>query len=422
MSHPFTRRSFIYTTAGTALVLGGRTASSAASTRVRSVGANDRIRIGVIGCGNRGIGTHIAGIHQHSAASNAEVVAVCDPWRIAREQAATTVKEHTGRKPQECRNYTELLALPNLDAVTIASPDHVHTLHLEAAARAGKHAYAEKPLGIDMAGLVRAVDAVKQAGVIVQVGTQQRSLPDSIGCREVVASGVLGKITRVEQVRNGVRPYWYNYLKPDVRKDDLDWAEFTSGRTTRGFDPLFYSGWYGHNEFSQGPVPQWGSHFIDLVHYVAGLSIPESCVCLGGVYTWKDQHGFTAPDQVHALWHYSEGAMVSYATNFGNSGGNYTRFYGSSGTLKMERRAEATITAEGGLKRDGSIRGETPVKAIERPDHMLDWLQCLRSGATPHAPIAAGYQHAVATIMAVMSLESGRRTRYDAAGRRIIVT
>lgn len=414
-----TRRNFLISTAAAATLAGTARPSATAATRRRSLGANDRIRIGLIGCGNRGIGYHLAGIKLHAEAAKVEVVAVCDPWRIAREKAVAAVQEFSGRSPKQCRNYAELLAQPNLDAVMIASPDHVHTSHLEAAARAGKHAYVEKPMGIGMAELVRACDAVKEAGIIVQVGTQQRSEGGIVGCQTLLKTGILGPISRVEQVRNQTKPYWFNYQKPDVRKEDLDWAEFTQGRTTRSFDPNLYLGWYGYYEFSQGPVPQFGSHFIDLAHYMTGLSIPQTCVCLGGIYTWQDERRFTVPDQVQAVWHYPEGTMVSYSTNFGNSAGNGTRIYGRNGTLRVDRRTDPIFSAEGGLKRDGSIRGENTVQAIGRPDHILDWLQCLRTGATPHAPIDAGYRHAVATIMATMSYETGRRTRYDAVNRSI---
>ena len=96
-----------------------------------------------------------------------------------------------------------------------------------------------------------------------------------MGCRELLKSGKLGKISRIEQVRNSDKPYWYEYLKPDVQAADLDWKAFTKGRTKKAFDPILYSGWYGYWEFSQGPVPQWGVHFLDLVHFIAGLGIPE---------------------------------------------------------------------------------------------------------------------------------------------------
>ena len=190
-------------------------------------------------------------------------------------------------------------------------------------------------------------------------------------------------------------------------------------RPMRPFDPVVYSGWYGFRDFSDGPVPGYGSHYIDLVHYITGAKFPTSCVCLGGTFTWKDEYKFTCPDHVQATWVYPEGFMVSYSTNFGNSYGNTFKIYGDQGVLKMDHWGAPVLTAEGGSKNKGIIRGENPVEEIERPDHFLDWLQCIRSRQTPHASIDAGYQHAVACIMAMESYDSGCRTIYDHKKREI---
>jgi len=372
----------------------------------------------MIGCGDRGINAHMAGVQKHAEAMNIEIVALCDPWRLARERANAKVKEWFGRDARLCASYRELLALSDIDAVMIASPDFHHTTHLEAAARAGKHIYVEKPLATDFDQLVRAVDAVKRAGTIVQVGTQIRSLPGIVGARELVQRGVFGQLSRIEECRNNERPYWYNYLK-DVRPEDVDWAEFLGDRPPRPFRADLYSGWYGYLEFSRGPISGYGSHFLDLVHFITGAKFPETCVCLGGTFTWKDEHQFTAPDCVQATWVYPEGFLVSSANNLGNSYGNGRKFYGDKGVLKVDNWNAPTYSAEGGPRRDRSIRGENPVPLIERPDHFLDWLQCIRDNRTPHAPIDAGYQHAVAVLMAHESLRSGRKTVYDAQRRAI---
>ncbi len=147
----------------------------------RATGANDRIRIGIIGCGDRGCNAHMEGVYKHAGTINLEIVAVADPWRIAREQANAKVKKWFGRDARQFVSYRDLLAMEGIDAVMIASPDHLHTLHLEAAALAGKHIYVEKPLAMEMDKLVRAVDAVKAAGTVVQVGTQVRSFPGIVG-------------------------------------------------------------------------------------------------------------------------------------------------------------------------------------------------------------------------------------------------
>jgi predicted dehydrogenase len=417
MNTEYTRRSFLQTAGVAATVLASRSALSAV-TRARSIGANDRIRIGQIGCGNRGIDAHMAGIQKHSQTMNVEVVAVCDTWRIAREKAAAKAKADYGREPRQFVSYRDLLAMDDLDAVMIASCDHQHTTHLEAAARAGKHIYVEKPMAMDMRRLLRAVDAVKAAGVVVQVGTNLRSLPSIAGARALFQTGIFGKLSRVEECRNADRPYWYDYLK-DVQEADVDWKEFLLDRPMRPFSADAYSGWYGYYDFSRGPIAGFGSHFIDMLHFITGAQFPESCVCLGGTFTWQDAHAFTAPDCIQATWIYPEGFLVSSSNNLGNAHGSVRRFYGDKGVLKLDNWDAPTFSAEGGPRRDGTIRGIKPVPPVECPDHFLDWLQCMRTGGTPVAPIEAGYQHAVAVIMAMQSYESGRKTIYDHAQRVI---
>lgn len=412
------RRAFVQAagSASAAFLVGGVPLTAAA--RARSIGANERIRIGLVGCGDRGINAHMAGVHRYVKDQNVEFTAVCDPWRVARENAVAAAEKVSGRKPKTYESYRDMLADGQVDAVMIASCDHQHTTHLEAVAKAGLHVYAEKPLATDFDKLVKACDTVREAGVVCQIGTQIRSLPSIAGCRNLVQDGTFGVVTRVEENRNSEKPYWYSRLK-DVRKEDVNWEEFLMDRPMRPFRADLYSGWYGYYEFSQGPVAGLGVHYIDLVHYITGAQFPESCVCLGGTYYWKDEHGFTAPDQAQALWSYPEGFFVSYATNFGNGFGNRKRLYGDKGTLKFDNWSAPTYSAEGGPKRDGSIRGENPVPPVERPEHFLDWLQCMRTGDTPHASIEAGFQHGVAVLMAATSYQTGRKAIYDPVKREI---
>jgi predicted dehydrogenase len=413
MPHATSRRRFMQTTgaAGAAVAL-------SAASYARVAGANERLSIGVIGCGSRGRGAHMPGVHAHAKTQNLEITAVADPWRIAREQAAAQAKEWYGREARQFASYRDVLAMEDVDAVMIASPDHVHTTHLEAAAKAKKDVYCEKPLSMDIESLKRACDAVRAAGVVFQAGTQLRSFGTFAGCRKVWQSGVLGKVGRIEQHRNGGQPYWYGYVK-EVNEADVDWKEFLADRPMRPFDPVVFSGWYGYREFSDGPVPGLGSHFIDLVHYITGAKFPTDSVCMGGTFTWNDERKFTCPDHVTALWRYPEGFMVEYTTNFGNGGSSTFRAMGDVGTLDMVKWHEPVLTAEGGVKNKGAIRGTTPVEPVEQPDHFLDWLQCIRTRKTCNASVDAGYQHAVAVIMAMRSYDTGRRMVYDAEKREI---
>ncbi|MHC4435611.1 MAG: Gfo/Idh/MocA family protein, partial [Planctomycetota bacterium] len=373
MQGSYSRRKFLQTAAA-----GSATFALSASSYSRVIGANDRISIAQIGCGGRGIGAHMAGIYNHVKSQNFEITAVADPWRLRQEAASAKVKEWFGRDARQFSSYRDVLALKDVDAVMIASCDHQHTIHLKAAAEAGKDAYCEKPLARRMDRLRDACDAVKKAGIVVQIGTQLRSYPTFTGCRELYKTGILGKVGRIEQCRNGARPYWYGYVK-DVKAEDVDWKEFVMDQPVPRFDPVLYSGWYGYRQFSDGPVPGLGSHFIDLVHYITGAKLPTSCVCMGGVFTWKDKNNFTCPDHVHALWTYPEDFMVSYSTNFGNGSGNSFKIFGDAGVLDMVNWNAPILTAEGANpKKKGPIRGRKPVEEVQRPDHYLDWLQCLR--------------------------------------------
>jgi predicted dehydrogenase len=420
------RREFLKSSA--TLAAGAAIASSTpkfltAAERKRSIGANDRIRIAQIGCGSRGQGAHFEkGILPHLAATNFEVVAIADPWKKSRESINGKIKEAFGREAKAFTSYRDLLAMDGIDAVMIASPDHQHTTHLEAVAKAGKHIYVEKPLATEFDKLLRAYDAAKTAqanGSIIQVGTQLRSFPGVVGAREVMKSGVLGKVSLIEENRNGDKPYWYQYLGRGVKQEDVDWKEFLGDRKMRPFNADQYGAWYGYYDFCQGPVPQWGAHFLDTIHYVVDCGIPTSCMCIGDVLTWKDEHNFTVPDCVQATWMYPEGFMLRSSNNFGNGAGNTKKIFATNGTMDILNANAPSYSAEGGPKRDGKIRGKVDVTPIPRPDHFLNWLQCMRSGETPHASIDAGYQHAVAVLMAVISYDTGKKTVYDPAKRKI---
>ena len=412
MTKSITRRNFLKASAA------GAALSMTASSYAKIIGANDRISIGIIGCGSRGYNVYLPTIHKYTESENVEVNAICDPWRQKREEAAARIKEFFNCDAKLFVSYRDMLALKNLDAVMIASCDHQHTTHLEAAVKSGKDVYCEKPLAKNFDKLCKAYDAVKESKSIVQIGTQLRSYSTFTGCQKLYQSGILGTVGRIEQRRNTTQPYWYGYIR-DVEEKDVDWKEFLMDLPMRPFDPVAYSGWYGYRETSDGPVPGLASHFIDLVHYITGAKFPTSCVCLGGTYTWKDKYNFTCPDHVQALWQYPEGFMVVYSTNFGNGGDNSFKILGDQGLMDMTNWSAPIITAEGGSKNRGIIRGKKPVEEITRPDHWLDWLQCIRTRKTPNASIDAGFQHAVACIMAVQAMDTGQRMIYDQQERQI---
>jgi predicted dehydrogenase len=414
MNVPASRRQFLKTAS-----VGAAMAFSATSY-AKIVGANERISLGLIGCGGRGYDAHMKGIHPFDKQQNVEFTAVSDPWRQRRERAAARAQEWYGRPARQFVSYRDIVALDDIDAVMIASCDLHHCLHLEAAIKAKKDAYVEKPLAMNLETLNRVFDLVKASPQVVQMGTQVRSFTTSAGCKKLFESGALGKVSRIEQCRNGSKPYWYSWMQraEAINAEDVDWKEFLTDRPMRPFDGKLLTGWYGFREFTDGPIANLGCHFIDLYNYIVGTKLPLNCVAQGGIFTWKDE-GFTCPDQCQAVWTYPEGFIVSYATNFGNGSGNVLKIYGDQGTIDLTKWTSPTFSAAGAIKPTKLPKAETPVEPVEIPDHFLDWLQCLRTRNTTNAPIEAGYYHCVPALMGVRAMDTGKRQIFDPQKREI---
>lgn len=387
----------------------------------RAQGANSRVRVANIGCGRRGL---LKELIQLKDAANIEIAAVCDTWRQKREKAAADVKEFTGKEPMATSRFADVLARNDIDAVIIGTPDHLHCAMLIEAVKAGKDVYVEKPLAMNMRELVRAYDAVKKSGRVVQIGTQMRSYPNSGGAKNLIAAGELGKILKVEQVRNSYKPYWMYYggeafFDEKPTEADVDWRAFLGDRESRPFDPAQYQGWYGFRDFSSGPHTNLMVHFIDQVHYITSASIPKRVVAMGGAYRWKGP--FDVPDSVEVVLEYPEDFLVRYCTVFGNGAGNYAKWFGTRGALDAKSFSPTqkwTVSGQGAGEPD-RVKADFEVTPVETVHHMQNFLDSVRTRKPPIAPIEAGYAHSVAVIMADEALNSGRRMVYDAARREV---
>jgi predicted dehydrogenase len=369
----------------------------------------------VIGCGGRGL---LSECLEFGPGMNVEVAAVCDTWRQQREKAAEKVKQATGKEPRQVVRYQDVLALKEVDAVLISTPDHQHCTQLVAAIRAGKDVYVEKPLAMEMKELIAAVDTVKKSNRVVQVGTQVRSWPPSVAGRDFVASGGLGKIFKIEQSRNGYRPYWHGTGARPVTEADVDWKGFLMHRKPRPFNAEQYAGWYGYHEFSRGPHTGFMAHFVDVVHFVTGAKVPRRAVALGGVYRWKD--AYTSPDSIEVVLDYAEaGFLVRYNTTFGTNANSFLKFIGTRGVMDATVWNKPWALSGEGSGEPDRIAAGTRIPEVESTPHMKNWFECLRSRKPPNATIDDGYNHAVACIMADEAYIRGRRMVYDAARRAI---
>ena len=398
------RRNFLkYTSAGAA-VLG----SSALVARSQAA-ANDRISIAIIGTGDRA-GAHINEILALSSKHNIQITAVCDVWKKNRDKAVAKIKAKQGADPKQFTRFGDLLALRDVDAVVIATPDYAHGAILVAALEAGKDVYIEKPMSLDIPSANQALDLARAKQRVVQAGTQYRSDAKHRGAAKMVASGILGAISRVTCERNFNQARWARNFD-DCKPEDVDWEAFLFNRPPRPFDPRLLRQWHLLREFSNGLSGLWMSHYADILHFVTNTKYPASAVAHGGIYVWKDGREHT--DTFHALLDYPEGFLFSWAMGLANSASNRFTIHGTKGTLDMDAWQFST---EGGTD---TKKATTPVVAEPPESHMENWLECLRSRKRPNADIQYGHQHAVATIMAAAALETGQRQKYD-PGKRVM--
>ena len=258
------RRSFLNRTAS---LLAGTALGTTAASYGHIVGANDRISLGHIGIGHRG-GELDFIVSRLQEKYNVEMTAVCDLWKENRERAVSANTTYNHRPPRAFQHLEDLLALKDVDAVLISTPEHSHSPILQLVAEAGKDAYVEKPMGNVLEEVKAARDAVERGKRIVQVGTQHRSEPYPQAACELIRSGALGDTSKVEVVWNYHGPRWRG--RPEVKRlraEDTDWAKWLMTKPPRPFDPQLYFEFRLYKDFSSGIADQWMSHAIDLVHW-----------------------------------------------------------------------------------------------------------------------------------------------------------
>lgn len=414
------RRDFLRTgmVAGAAL-----TSISARTSRAATRGPNDTIRIGSIGFGSRGT-WHANWLKKVSDRQKVALVAVSDIWNNHRDHAVGTVKNLFGAEPKIHHDYRELLDRNDIDAVVIATPDHQHCGMLIDAVKAGKDAYIEKPIAMNIDELNRAYDAVKAAKAVVQHGTQGRSCAGAASARDFVQSGKLGKILRIEESRSFYNPYW-NFYPPVEKEGDTDWKAFLYNLPMRPFDGEACGGWMGYRDFSTGTVGGWMSHLCDFIHFVTGAKCPKYAVAHGGIYSPTSKKGRDCPDTFNAILDYSEGFTVSYWTHFGNGDNDYIKWFGTKGTMQTGAPdgwpdGIAPKVSGSGSEHPEKIKEAVALENNVVQDHMENWLECIRTRKAPAADMEAGYRHGVAVVLADRAYVEGRKMMFDEARRTIV--
>jgi predicted dehydrogenase len=390
-----TRRTFL--TAASTLAVGTRLGAATVQ------GANDRIRIGVIGTGGRARGL----MNRLKEIGGVDLAAVCDVYEPRILQAA----EIAGAGVRQVTDYRRILDDREIDAVLIGAPDHWHrTMTIDAVA-AGKDVFVEKPIsrtieeGEDM---VRAVEASKQ---VVQTGTQQRSWDHWILGKQIVDSGRLGQITFVHT-------YWYQQMRAgagaDIETAKLDWKAWLGPAPDQPFDARRFSHWRHYWDFGGGALTDLMTHWIDVVHWYMGVDAPLTAVATGAnhrITHWE------APDTINATLEFPKDFMGVYLGTFNSridDGG--LEFRGSEGTMKIDRRRLA-VYRDDGQYLPGTHLPEPEIFVRSGVDgtiaHLQNWLDCIRSRQKPNADIRSGHIAARTAHIGNAALRGKQRVRWN---------
>jgi predicted dehydrogenase len=432
------RRHFIKQSAKASAALYAAAMSFSAKSYANIIGANDRVRVGVVGYSDRHRSSHMPCFMNHYKELNFDLVAVSDIWKKRREEGAAAWKEKMGHDVIACRNNEEMYDKKLVDAVFISTADFQHALHAIEAVKAGCDAYVEKPFAETMEDNRAALKAIKATDRIVQIGSQRRSGANYHAANEFIRSGKFGPITMVELSWNVNQPGRWRRpaLLSQLKEEDTDWKRFLMNRPSDTFDPRKYLEYRLFWPYSSGLPGQWMSHQIDTVHWFSGIQHPRSVVANGGIYMWKD--GRKNWDTITAVFDYgpvndlSSGFQVTFGSRMHNGDEKPSEiYYSNGGELNLITN---TISPNGGLsKRFADEMNMQPnlltaqtlssAEAVVASantggdkltsNHVHNWMECIRSRKQPNAPVEAGYSHSIATIMTNAAAHTGAKVTFD---------
>ena len=304
-------------------------AALAAAQGNRSLSANDRIQVGVIGCGAR---SHEL-MHALMQLPQAEIVAVVDAYKGRVERALDRV----GGKAKSFKDYREVLAQPSIDAVLVVTPDHWHKQMVLDAIKAQKDVYCEKPLTYRSAEGVEIIEAAQSAKRIVQVGSQGMSSPIQKKAREIIQAGKIGKVTLIRAAynRNTASGAWIYPIPPDASAQTVDWEMFLGPAPKRPFSLERFFRWRCYDDYSGGIATDLFVHLCTTIHYLMGAKVPSKVMALGQLYRWKESR--EVPDTLNAVLEYPEGFAVNLSSTFNNqtSAESSFEFLGTEGSLNL---------------------------------------------------------------------------------------
>jgi predicted dehydrogenase len=416
---PLSRRNFVKTTSvaaiGAPLILKSSFAKGFSA-------ANDKINLGIIGCG--GLGKQ--NLYASAAHPDVVVVAACDVWK---ERLDPVVEKYK----KTCTGYTdfrELLRHKGLDAVIIATPAHWHAIQAVEAAKAGLDIYLQKPMTMHLGESLAVRNAIKKHNVISQIGTQIHSSEHYRRMVELVRSGNLGDIATVRtffvmnEAPNGVG-LGFN---TDKIPKGMDWDMWVGPARMQPFNPNLVKDAFYHGswmDFSGGWTPGMAPHITDLPIWALNLDYPTEISATGGRYITKDDGD--AYDNHEVIWRYPNLTMTWMSSLTNSYGFDFLReqksqrrlgiyFHGVNGTLLTDYNTHQL------LPEGDRMKGmQTPPKSIEpSPGHELEWVECIKSRKQPSCNAGYHVKVDVPIELSVLSMKLGRSIKFDPASEKIV--
>jgi predicted dehydrogenase len=367
--------------------------------------AQDRVRVGVIGCGNRA--QYLMGEFR---VAGADLAAVCDVYE---PNLAEGLKLAPGAKYYD--DYRRLLEDKSLDAVLIGTPEHWHAQMTIDAVEVGKDVYVEKPLAHTIADGFRMVEAVRRTQRVCQVGTQRRSGELFMEARRVMNSGAAGEVRLVNS-------WWLNRTEQlDHRplEGKLDWKQWLGPAPQRELDPLRFFHWQWFYDYSGGMVTQ-AAHIVDAINMIMGSSYPLSVFCMPGKVAVENSE---VPETASMTIQYPENFLAVFTVSYKAMRYNFIsdqmkEFHGLLARFDVGRDAFA-------LYPQTNSRDMRPSQTMSRPGsfnqstgaHVRNFLECVVSRREPNATVEIAQAANVSLCMAIRSMRSGRRLKWNAAAK-----
>lgn len=407
------RRTFVATGLGAA-------ATMTAATRAHAAGANEKIRLGFVGVGNRG-GQLLDAFLVHD---DIEVTAICDVYQPHIDKTLARFE----KKPTVYADFRKLIENKNVDAIVIATPDHWHAIQTIMACDAGKDVYVEKPLSQTIVEGRRMVEAARRNKRIVQVGTHRRSSPVYEKLAGIVQSGQMGHVTvsRAYHLSN-MYPNGIGRSKPSDPPAGLDWDMWLGPRAMRPYQdnicPYKFRWWDGFSS----QIANNGIHYLDAIRWITGEEAPTSVCAMGGHFIVDDDR--TIPDTMETTFQFASGRIATFghyeATGAAMMRKGEVEIRGTQGTAYISGRSYEIQPEKGGQFQSPEPRMEVISEKAEGTNaqltsmHARDFLDCMKTRATPKADVEEGHRSTTLSLLGNMSLATGARLEWDAKNERV---